>query len=444
MRLNWLIILIIFLAIFSFRAKEAKAGQEHNVSGWAWSENVGWISFNCYNDYNGDGVLESHCQDAGYPSNYGVNLNPSTKIFSGYAWSENVGWITFNESELSGCPISPCRAWLDSENKVNGWAKVLANGGGWDGWIRLKDTNYEVSLNPSTNEFEGWAWSDMVVGWVSFNCKDGGYNEATGEHYSVCSTSNYKVFLINQPPTVSNPNETKNLCAWGTSPQVAPGLAITLNWEYSDPEGDSPAGYEVWIDADPNFHNGDPTFKFRVEGIQSTSYVINLSDNQSTRADKLTYPLSWNTTYYWKVKVKDSAGNWSNWSAIDSFITPLHASPYVDFSWEPQRPVLGQIVQFTDLSQCYDSAGNIVPCTSWDWEFQDGNPQNSTNQNPTTTFTSIGQKEVKLRVTDSSGLSCEGSKTVLVFFPLPFWKEVPPILFKIRNFFASLISKIKI
>ena len=101
--------------------------------------------------------------------------------------------------------------------------------------------------------------------------------------------------------------------------------------------------------------------------------------------------------------------------------------------------MLGQLVQFTDLSQCYDSI-----CTSWYWEFQDGIPQVSTKQNPTTTFASIGQKEVKLRVTDSSGLSCEDSKTVLISLPLPFWKEVPPTLFKLKNFLASLISKIKI
>jgi hypothetical protein len=100
--------LIFLTIILIFGMKEAQAGTEHNVSGWAWSENIGWISFNCLN--------QNSCQTV----NYGVNLDPQTKIFSGYAWSENVGWITFNESELSGCPQAPCRAWLGEDNKVYG------------------------------------------------------------------------------------------------------------------------------------------------------------------------------------------------------------------------------------------------------------------------------------------------------------------------------------
>jgi len=75
--------------------KKAQAGTGDNVSGWAWSENIGWISFN--NTTGGGGV------------NYGVNIG-SDGIFSGYAWSENIGWISFNQSELSGCPSGTCRA----------------------------------------------------------------------------------------------------------------------------------------------------------------------------------------------------------------------------------------------------------------------------------------------------------------------------------------------
>jgi hypothetical protein len=455
---------LIFLTILLiFGLKEVRAGTGDNVSGWAWSENVGWISFNCYNDYNGDGVLEDHCSS----SNYGVKLqpdpsDPSKKVFSGYAWSEHIGWISFNRSETGAPPTEDpcfdgsCIAKLDpSTNKVYGWAKALAGGttqsGGWDGWIKLNDANYGVTLNSSTGEFEGWAtgWDDTpeeaVVGWISFNCKDGGYNEATGEHYSVCATSNYKVFLTapsNQPPTVSNPTTTQEKCAWGSSPQVAPGLAITLHWTYSDQDGDLPAGYEVWIDTDSNFHNDDPRFKLKVEGTKSTSYTINLSDNQLTRVDKLTYPLSWNTTYHWKVRVKDSAGNWSDWSQVDSFTTPSHAYPYVNFTWSPQKPTVNQVVQFTDLSECYNSSNNVIHCNSWYWTFSNGTPPSSKNQNPTTTFSSIGKSEIILEVTGSSNYSCSVKKFLQTTYPLPFFKEIPPTFFKMKNFFASLISAV--
>jgi PKD repeat protein len=217
---------------------------------------------------------------------------------------------------------------------------------------------------------------------------------------------------------------------------------VVLSWNYSDPDGDQSDGYEVWVDTVPNFHDGDPRFKYKKEGIQSTAYSLNLDDNQSTRPDKLTYPLSWNTRYYWKVRVKDELGEWSDWSNTTYFDTPKHAYPYVDFDWQPKRPRVGEIVQFTDLSECYDASDNVTSCSSWYWTFQNGNPANSNEQNPTTTFTSVGANEVTLKVT-KDGLDCSYSKTVNSTYPLPFWKEIPPIFFKMRDFFASLISKFK-
>jgi hypothetical protein len=419
-------IFLVIFALFGFLAfGETKAVSKANITGFAWSENVGWVSFNCYNDHNGDGILEDHCSS----SNYGVRIDPSTKVFSGYAWSENIGWITFNESELSGCPQTPCRAWLGQDNKVYGWARALANGGGWDGWIRLSDTNYGVWLDTSTSEFRGWAFSDMVIGWLSFNCKN----------QNVCSRSNYKVYLINSPPTILNLSETQDSCAWGKSPQVAPGLVITLHWTYSDPEGDPRSAFEIWLDDSSNFQ--DPKFNkiFSISSRESSqSYVLNLSDDQE--GDWLNR-LAWGTNYYWKVRVKDSAGNWSDWSSVASFTIPRNAYPYVNFEWNPQKPTVNQVVQFTDLSQCYNSSDNVVPCKRWYWSFQNGTPPSSQNQNPTTTFTTVGSSLVTLRVSDSLGYWCENSKTVISTYPLPFWKEIiPPTLFKLREFLASLIS----
>ena len=54
------------------------------LSEWAWSENFGWISFNCSND--------NSCAS----SDYGVTVATSTGEFNDYAYSENIGWISFN------------------------------------------------------------------------------------------------------------------------------------------------------------------------------------------------------------------------------------------------------------------------------------------------------------------------------------------------------------
>ncbi|MCP6718328.1 MAG: PKD domain-containing protein [Patescibacteria group bacterium] len=158
----FLLIFIITLSFFVFG--KANAGTNDNVSGWAWSENIGWISFNC----NNPELPQPRCSP-----NYGVKVSTSTGDFSGYAWSENIGWISFEESDLVGCPpIFPsCKANLNLQtNEVSGWAKALDI----QEWIRLRNSTYGIYRNSSTNEFEDWAWSDQTIGWISFNSATGG------------------------------------------------------------------------------------------------------------------------------------------------------------------------------------------------------------------------------------------------------------------------------
>ena len=123
----------------------------------------------------------------------------------------------------------------------------------------------------------------------------------------------------------------------------------------------------------------------------------------------------------------------SDWTSGPSFTTPKHAYPTIDFSWAPEKPNAGELVQFTDQSTVFGGATKV----SWSWTFQDGNPPSSSNQNATTTFTSAGQKTVTLRVTDSDGFSCQGQKTVNAQMPLPEWKEIPPFMW-LRKLLASI------
>ena len=141
----------------------AAASPQDNVSGWAWSSNIGWISFN-----------NSNVDAAGPP--YGVRVDAKGDI-GGYAWSSNIGWVSFNQPDLAGCPQSPCAATFNRfARSVNGWARALAAGGGWDGWISLSGvaadgSPYGVFTAPGTRgcEWRGWAWGDQVVGWISFD-----------------------------------------------------------------------------------------------------------------------------------------------------------------------------------------------------------------------------------------------------------------------------------
>jgi len=162
-----------------------KAASSQNVRGFAWNANIGWISFNSLGcDTNGDGFYNDGVigclNDGSAVIPYGVNVDSATKELSGYAWSANIGWISFNKTDTglpSGAPynnnLQTYIAMLDGSNNFTGWARALAYNDGWDGWIKLgKDSadsgeDYKVSLNG--NNFIGWAWGSDVTGWVSFN-----------------------------------------------------------------------------------------------------------------------------------------------------------------------------------------------------------------------------------------------------------------------------------
>lgn len=132
---------------YSFRAHTTEgSAAPAELSGYAWSSNIGWISFK--------------------GSTYGVIINQTNGTLSGYAWS-SVGWISFNSTDLVGCPTSPCQAQY-SNNQFTGWAKVLSADGngwdGWDGWIHITGSGYGLSVVNDT--ITGWMYGGDVVGWI--------------------------------------------------------------------------------------------------------------------------------------------------------------------------------------------------------------------------------------------------------------------------------------
>jgi len=412
------------------------AGPELKVLGWAWSENVGWISFNCYNYYNG--FLEDHCSS----SNYGVNLDLSTGLLSGYAWvgggeaggdaTATIGWISFNTSSLVGCPDGNCVAKVNTTTgEVSGWARACSvfrsgcsgttstNTGGWDGWIKLRGTNYGVTLNPSTDEFEGWAagWDDSsttaVVGWISFNCKNQG----------VCSASNYKVFLQNQPPQITKFKVIDDACAYGSSPLTIPsgGYRMQIDWDATDTDS---------LTATITIRKG-------IDTIFSTT----------TTNKPFTVPggagIEFNNTYTITLEVSDGE---ISVSTSTTFRTPEHQYPYVNFKWSPERPLVGQPVQFCSVSTgtCATMSGlsecnDICTSTSWSWTFNNATPSTSIEANPQVTFNSAGTSSVTLTITNDIG-SCHNTVNLNLRRPLPFWEEMK---LRVKNFFASLIENLR-
>lgn len=406
------------LAVFVFFTQDnppdtVKAGGADNVSGWVWSENIGWVSLNCTN--------EGTCGTV----DYGVGIDDVTGAFSGFAWSENIGWIKFDPAgPYPGQIKSGAQLNLDT-GEVSGWARACAGAanpdctggtnpesGGWDGWIKMKNhpsdggADYGVAVDQDTGELHGWAWGSDVVGWVSFNCQEGG---SSGEN--ICSQSNYQVTttptLFNAAPqaiNLSDNNATADYCFVSSPP-------IILSWQFSDPDaGDAQSAWQVQIATNQNFQPQfmiDDTLK---QGGATSAY------------SPISGTLSFNTTYHWRVKVWDSNNDQSvpEWTTGTPFTTPVHVFPSSDFTFSPAFPAAEEQVQFTDQTTFDPGSAS----QSWTWDFGD-NTSISTQQNPVHVYQENGIYAVTLSAGDDAG-SCSLQKTVNVTLPFPEWQEISP------------------
>jgi len=204
------IFFLIFVVLFFSFLGANNAMATGNVYGWAWTENIGWISFNDVG-LKSDGTESAdptglaipagiNSSDPHFGIHYGVNIEENGEL-TGYAWSENIGWIKFNDNYDStyddGYPAPPynsVQTGLDGTGyPLSGWARacsVFASGcsgalnlnrGGWDGWIKMQDGAYiDSKFDPA--QFRNWVWggnpdsdpNKSVIGWGTFNCKEGG------------------------------------------------------------------------------------------------------------------------------------------------------------------------------------------------------------------------------------------------------------------------------
>jgi len=389
-----ILIIFFFILVFSFSIiKEIKAAAARNISGWAWSENIGWISLDCNN--------QASCKTV----DYGLNVGKDGRL-SGYGWSENIGWISFNKDDLTNCPASTCEAKLNSKtNKISGWARTLSykdpGAGGWDGWISLSDlkgTSYGIIVDPQKKTLSGWAWGSDVIGWISFN---------------------YAKFLGVKP-------EAKNLSADKDNPAdycfVTSYAPVRLRWEFSSTEpSSSQSAYRVEI-----YDNSGNLIDRSCDNddLSNPSARCTCLPEELCSEAYLSHRLHYKSTYSWRVMVWDNYDNPSDWANGDKFTTIDHPYPYPAFEWSPIKPAAKEIITMKDLTSFYDNKPNK---RSWDWDFNDGTHSDLSNPTHSYENPNLAGYKVILGVTDGDKYGpCSLTKNLSVTFPAPSWQESPP------------------
>jgi hypothetical protein len=268
-------IAIILLGIFSVvnyigekytnTSNEAYSATLYDFHGHVWSDTIGWISLNCM-----EGGLDAgnNIIDRCLISNYKVKTDASRNV-SGYGWSDAVGWISFQET--TGCPSAPCQIELNSGG-LTGWARVMSaaqpsdpnpDRGGWDGWIQLDSSSPVYKVSRSVDDLIGHAWGDINLGWLSFNCLQGGL-DGGNNIISRCPLSNYKAYL--EPITIPDPTLT-----FTVPTNAILGQSKTLTWSTTALNTCTASG--SWTGAKAMPSGTESTITFSTQG----SYTYNLN-----------------------------------------------------------------------------------------------------------------------------------------------------------------------
>ena len=200
------------LTLCFFVSLPAVASATHtDITGYAWSDTVGWISLNCLN--------EGSCESVAYGLQWHFHSNAGEyRLIKGYAWSEHVGWLSAESDDLVGCPGGgDCKAYISNvTGKTRGWLRAIAHedpqAGGWDGWVSLNGSTYQpmysgplnIEVDGTTGTLSGWAWASDVMGWINF----GALISPT------CSVSNQCTDAATLEHTNSDCTVTTSTCAY--------------------------------------------------------------------------------------------------------------------------------------------------------------------------------------------------------------------------------------
>lgn len=411
----------------------------NNIRGWAWSENIGWVSFSHSNcDTNEDGFADAPgCPLVPVP-NYGAHAltqsdlnNPSFSsgydegALAGHAWSESLGWISFDRAEVTANGIESFpdgydpyigknyTAKIEQDGAglvIKGWGRAIAGiGEPWEGWIKFYDNiniipDYKIDV--ASGALSGYAWGGAAIGWLSF------------------SGPAYGATLEVNPPTVSNLNASfADLCADNKNP--------TFSFTYNSEDG---ASLE----------------KIDIEIIKQGVLFKSFSDASRTEPPppniSITYgggDLDRGQNYDWRVKVTDAFGFDSGWieeAGSPDFYVEQNKRPIVKFDWSPKLVVPEIDINFMSSSSTADFAWEAdcfnvetrrdcsTPGDVFSWSFPpDATPITSSVENPVVQFSASGTKNAQLSITGfgTAGV-CSASKNITVSKPIPAFEEKRP------------------
>lgn len=162
-----------------------------NLSGCAWNDTIGWISFDCA-DYDCQGG--NICAESDYQVTIDANGN-----FQDYAWNDVEGWISFNCANNSSCGVSDYKvntSWRAgkltsylSSSIINSGGDVTLHSVIWQGSQPSgTSVDFQIAVATSTSgpwNYKGPDGTDST--WFGSECPTAGVSDpAAGPDKAIC------------------------------------------------------------------------------------------------------------------------------------------------------------------------------------------------------------------------------------------------------------------
>lgn len=138
------------------------------------------------------------------------------------------------------------------------------------------------------------------------------------------------------------------------------------------------------------------------------SYTWDFKDGSTGNGQTISHTFTSNGSYNVKLTVADDEGVTDSTTKLITVTEPPNQSPIASFTASPDSGVVPLEVSF-DASGSYDPDGNIV---SYAWDFKDGDTGSGEIVNHT--FSSIGDYDVKLTITDNEGATDSTTNTIII------------------------------
>lgn len=206
---------IVFLAVSTLIGVLKTNAANVPITGWIWGGSEEGAEGVINGNETGVGWISMSNTTGGGTTAYGMNVPDATCVgsacdLSGYAWSENVGWISFQETgpfpTVAAGDDYPYSPRVDvASGEIRGWARIMsmpqagANAGGWTGWIRLHSDShspapYGVKIDYTVGKISGYAWSEEL-GAIKFNGTNG-----SGEPIGAQVPAPVTTLTVSNPP----------------------------------------------------------------------------------------------------------------------------------------------------------------------------------------------------------------------------------------------------